>query len=241
MKANLLRALFLAALPAMLAPTLGAQAIGLPEISKESQDCMQCHKKEHRGIYQQWGASKHFRANVGCYECHAAEKSDKDAFNHYDHTIAVLVTPKDCGRCHPKEVKEFVNSHHAKGGRILGSLDNHLAEVVEGNRAMITPAFPNGNSAAAVNGCWQCHGSQIAVLADGRLDPRPIRTAASAASTRMAPRAPATPATCAMSSQRLRRGIRTPAASATWAPTTRRRRSTKSRSTASRSSAMKTR
>jgi hydroxylamine dehydrogenase len=171
MKANLLRALFLAALPAMLAPTLGAQAIGLPEISKESQDCMQCHKKEHRGIYQQWGASKHFRANVGCYECHAAEKSDKDAFNHYDHTIAVLVTPKDCGRCHPKEVKEFVNSHHAKGGRILGSLDNHLAEVVEGNRAMITPAFPNGNSAAAVNGCWQCHGSQIAVLADGRLDP----------------------------------------------------------------------
>jgi hypothetical protein len=31
--------------------------------------------------------------------------------------------------------------------------------------------FPHGNSAAAVNGCWQCHGSQIKVLAGGKLDP----------------------------------------------------------------------
>jgi acyl-coenzyme A synthetase/AMP-(fatty) acid ligase len=33
-----------------------------------------------------------------------------------------------CGRCHEKEVKEFGESHHAKAGRILGSLDNVLAE-----------------------------------------------------------------------------------------------------------------
>jgi hydroxylamine dehydrogenase len=31
--------------------------------------------------------------------------------------------------------------------------------------------FPGGNSAAAVNGCWQCHGSQVRVMDDGKLDP----------------------------------------------------------------------
>ncbi len=70
-----------------------------------------------------------------------------------------------------KEGEEFAHSHHSKGGRILGSLDNVLAEVVEGNRGMITPAFQSGNSAAAVVGCWQCHGSEVKVLPGGKLDP----------------------------------------------------------------------
>ena len=30
---------------------------------------------------------------------------------------------------------------------------------------------PEGNSSAAVNGCWQCHGSKVKVLKDGALDP----------------------------------------------------------------------
>jgi hypothetical protein len=68
-------------------------------------------------------------------------------------------------------VKEAEGSHHAKAGRILGSLDNLLAEVVEGNKGMITEGFPGGNSAAAVSGCWACHGSQVKVLEDGALDP----------------------------------------------------------------------
>jgi len=74
-------------------------------------------------------------------------------------------------RCHAKEVDEFVNSHHAKAGRIMGSLDNLLAEVVEGNNSLITPMFPEGISPAAVNGCWQCHGSVVRVLPNGQLDP----------------------------------------------------------------------
>jgi hypothetical protein len=54
----------------------------------------------------------------------------------------------------------------------MGSLDNMLAEVVEGNSAMVTPLFPEGISAAAVNGCWQCHGSVVRVDPEtGILDP----------------------------------------------------------------------
>ena len=154
-----------------LPTSISAQAMGLPELSEKTRECIDCHKKKSPGIYQQWGRSKHYRGNVGCYECHAAEKSDSDAFMHYDHRIATIVSPKDCSKCHSREVKEFASSHHAKAGRILGSLDNVLAEVVEGNKGMVTPGFPNGVSAAAVNGCWQCHGSQIKVLPDGKLDP----------------------------------------------------------------------
>lgn len=147
------------------------QAIGRPDISKESKECITCHQKADPVVYQQWGSSKHFRGNIGCYECHAAEKSDADAMEHYGYTISVLVTPKDCARCHSKEVAEFAASHHSKGGRILGSLDNTLAEVVEGNNGFKTMGFPNGVSAAAANGCWQCHGSEIKVLPGGKLDP----------------------------------------------------------------------
>lgn len=151
-------------------PVEPLQAIGLPDISAETQECLACHRREQPALYQQWGASKHFRGNVGCYECHRAESDDVDAIQHYNHTISVIVSPKDCGRCHSREVEEFAGSHHSKASRILGSLDNVLAEVVEGNSAFVTEGFPHGNSSAAVNGCWQCHGSAVKVLPDGRLD-----------------------------------------------------------------------
>ena len=161
-------------IPSIIASVIlpsGASAFFLPSQSEESQACAECHKKESPSIYDQWGHSDHYRANVGCYECHAAEDGDADAFTHEGKLISVIVSPKDCARCHQQEVDEFAGSHHAKGGRILGSLDNVLAEVVEGNNAFKTMGHPDGISAAAVNGCWQCHGSEVVVLPDGSLDP----------------------------------------------------------------------
>jgi hypothetical protein len=137
----------------------------LKYLSKESATCASCHKEKTPGIYQQWGKSKHYRANVGCYECHKAEKSDPDAIRHKDFTISVIVSPKDCGRCHKDQTAQFTKSHHAKGAEILGSLDNTLAEIVEGNMRF------RGQSAVAVSGCWQCHGAEVKVLASGDLDP----------------------------------------------------------------------
>lgn len=134
-------------------------------LSKESTACVACHKEENASVYQQWGRSKHFRANVGCYECHKADPSDKDAITHKKFTISVIVSPKDCARCHEGVVNQFDKSHHADAGKIMGSLDNVLAEVIEGHETF------NGASPVAVNGCWQCHGSEIKVLKDGSLDP----------------------------------------------------------------------
>ena len=146
-----------------------------PEMSQETKECVQCHKKNNPGIVQQWGSSKHYGANVGCYECHAADPKDPDAYIHDEKKvkkhISIIVSPKDCANCHAKAAKEMTESHHAKGGRIIGSLDNLLAEVIEGNNSLKTPAFPDGISPAAVSGCWQCHGSQVKVIGDGKLDP----------------------------------------------------------------------
>ncbi|MCP5106698.1 MAG: hydroxylamine oxidoreductase [bacterium] len=156
-------------------------AYQLPAISARSQKCIECHKKVNNSIYQEWGSSKHHGANIGCYECHKAEKMQPGTFRHdvkdesgklvRGEYIKVVVSPKDCARCHEKEVKEFTSSRHSKAGRIMGSLDNVLAEVVEGNLAFKTPGSPFGESAAAVNGCWQCHGSEVKVLKNGKLDP----------------------------------------------------------------------
>ncbi|HEX9641947.1 MAG TPA: multiheme c-type cytochrome [Candidatus Krumholzibacteria bacterium] len=134
-------------------------------MSEASLECMECHAEESRGIYQEWGTSKHFRGNVGCYECHAAAKGDADAFEHNGYDIAIIVSPKDCSRCHAREVKEFDESHHAKAGQILGSLDNFLADIVEGDWNFY------GGSALTVSGCAQCHGSVVEVNDDGSLSP----------------------------------------------------------------------
>ncbi len=168
------RALAIVAVPSMLGALCSgavAQTWGLNELSKESKACVACHRNESPAIYGQWGASKHFRANVGCYECHAAKEGEADAFNHEGQWIATIVSPRDCARCHQREAQEFSDSHHAKAARILGSQDNVLAEVVEGNCGMVTPAFQKGVAASAVLGCWQCHGSQVKVLSGGKLDP----------------------------------------------------------------------
>lgn len=138
----------------------------------ETKECLECHATENINIYQQWGQSKHYGSRVGCYECHKAKKGDRDAFMHNGRRISIIVSPKDCGRCHEKEVKEFTHSHHAKAARVMiGSLENLLAKVVSGTNGMKTGGFPRGISATFVSGCWQCHGSVINVLKNGKLDP----------------------------------------------------------------------
>jgi len=138
-------------------------AVRSAALSSESRTCIGCHEATSPGIVEQWKRSSHSKNRVGCYECHRAEKGDADGFDHNGSFIAVIVSPKDCSACHPKEYKEFEASHHSDAGKILGSLDNVLAEVVEGNMKPDSPA--------AVSGCWQCHGAEVKVLPGGKLDP----------------------------------------------------------------------
>lgn len=135
----------------------------------ESEQCITCHGKTGNGktIVEQWTGSTHAKKGVSCLDCHTADKNDADAFEHHGKTIATIVTPKDCSTCHDKEYNEFSKSHHADAGMILGSLDNVLAEVVEGS-----VNYKGGSNPAASSGCWQCHGSKIEVLKDEKGSPK---------------------------------------------------------------------
>lgn len=140
-------------------------------VPASSKRCVDCHKQQNPGIVEQWKGSTHAIKGVGCVDCHQAEQGDADAFNHEGALIAAVVTPKDCSRCHTKESAEFAASHHSKAGNILASLDNFLAETVEGSRVMFNPHSPTpgrettsvNGLASAFSGCQQCHGSAVAL------------------------------------------------------------------------------
>lgn len=128
------------------------------KISPEGQKCLECHGSSTPGIVSQWNSSAHAKAGVDCYSCHQANANDPAIFDHYGQKIAVIVTPNYCGRCHAKELAEFAKSHHAAAAQFIGSLDNMLGEIVEGGPA-------------AINGCRQCHGSEVKYTGDGKFDP----------------------------------------------------------------------
>jgi nitrate/TMAO reductase-like tetraheme cytochrome c subunit len=80
----------------LLAASSGLTQTTIPnQITEETLECIECHVTETNGIYQEWGTSKHFRANVGCYECHQAKKGEPDAFDHEGFLISIIVSPKD--------------------------------------------------------------------------------------------------------------------------------------------------
>jgi len=126
--------------------------------SKDGQACIQCHSIQNPALVEDWRLGMHGKKGINCADCHRADKADPDAMDHNGYLISTLVTPKDCARCHQKEVNEQKGSHHATAGQILASADNYLGEVV-------------GGPAAVATGCWQCHGSTIKVLPGGKLDP----------------------------------------------------------------------
>lgn len=150
---------------------LGEAHVVIPATSKQ---CVECHQQSTPGIIDHWKGSTHARKAIGCYECHQAEQGDADAFEHYGQLIATVVTPRDCSRCHQTESAEFAASHHAAAGKILHSLDNFLAETVEGARVPFNPHSPTpgkdgivtvNGMASAFTGCQQCHGSKVALKA----------------------------------------------------------------------------
>lgn len=119
-------------------------------VALAAEDCVSCHQEKNPGLYQQWKNSKHGENGIGCIDCHQADTKDVDAFDHYGATIATLVTPKDCAKCHEKEAEQAMNSYHAHAGEILDSADAYLAHVA-------------GGQPVAITGCENCHGGKVKI------------------------------------------------------------------------------
>ncbi len=145
--------------PAVEARTNATRA----EEAKIAAKCISCHTKKSPGIVNDWKASQHARSRITCYDCHKAEKTDVDVQKHEGALIAVIVSPKDCSRCHPREAREFQESHHAKASTFLSKktpegriMDNVLGYQVEGK-------------AAATVACEKCHGTKVEMGKNGTL------------------------------------------------------------------------
>lgn len=112
------------------------------------QECVSCHSKSSAGIATQWKESAHAEAGVNCMDCHQATTDDRDAITHEGQVIATVVSPKDCGRCHTKEMEQQQGSVHAEA----------VAVIAQRLPAMVTNVAGPAIEAA---GCNQCHGSKV--------------------------------------------------------------------------------
>ena len=90
-------------------------------LSPLAKQCVECHADKTPGIVNDWKSSRHAHAGVSCLDCHAVpadspmaikKEHPKDSGNH----VSILVSPKTCAKCHSKEVEEFQQSGHARGG-----------------------------------------------------------------------------------------------------------------------------
>ena len=80
----------------------------------KGKECVECHMTENPGLYWEWNNSQHGQSGVNCLDCHATQEGDTDGWEHEGQMISVIVTPKDCSKCHTTEFEEmWAGTFHA--------------------------------------------------------------------------------------------------------------------------------
>ncbi|MBI9084626.1 MAG: CopD family protein [Desulfobacterales bacterium] len=132
----------------------------LPEQRAEvlvGQTCVTCHRQKSPAIVADWQNSAHGRLDVDCYKCHRANTDETILKSHLVHTpspISSVVSPINCGGCHPREVEEFGRSKHANTHEIMQQIDYWLRDGMN-------------NAVERTTGCFACHGTRVDVV-DGK-------------------------------------------------------------------------
>jgi len=132
--------------------------------------CISCHKTVTPGIVSDYQHSA-MAEEVGCLDCHEGTEDDPAIREHNGFEITPLVTPKKCGECHPKELKQFRNSMHDEAG--LFSLSAYATENGKVRNRLETGKNKNYKThfsrESAEGGCLDCHGTVIKVGEDKEL------------------------------------------------------------------------
>ena len=68
-------------------------------------ECLGCHQKETRGIFQAWVNSKHAKVGVDCITCHTNHEKAKAKKS--------VVEPEACAKCHKERLDQFREGRHA--------------------------------------------------------------------------------------------------------------------------------
>jgi predicted heme/steroid binding protein len=132
----------------------------LPEKRAEAvigQSCEGCHRLKTPAIYQDWEKSVHAKVGVHCSKCHRPNAQSLVLTSHLKHfstPISVVVSPVNCGGCHPKEREAYDRSKHANTLEIMWKVDAWM------NKGM-------NNEIERTTGCYACHGTLVDVV-DGK-------------------------------------------------------------------------
>ncbi|MFP4446085.1 MAG: multiheme c-type cytochrome [Desulfosudaceae bacterium] len=141
-------------------------------ISDAGVACIQCHKREHPGLFSDWANSRHASANITCIDCHQTEEFADDVNQAHDKQyenqddpyarpryrvpVSGVVTPKDCSRCHPNEAEQYSRSKHANTLEIIWKIDPWLNDGMN-------------SDVERTSGCFYCHGTVLEKKKDGGL------------------------------------------------------------------------
>ncbi|UCF05024.1 MAG: CopD family protein [bacterium] len=138
-------------------PIISARA-DRPDLSR-GPSCVACHRQTKPALVSDWENSIHSKVGVGCHKCHRVEPGN-DSLASRPHRrnseipVAVVVSPRTCAGCHPKEFEEYGRSKHANTLEIVWKIDKWLVHDMN-------------NDIERSTGCFACHGSAVEVR-DGR-------------------------------------------------------------------------
>ncbi len=126
-------------------------------------DCIACHQKETRGIFQAWVNSKHAQKGIDCITCHKSHEEAKPKKS--------AVEPLACAQCHQEKFDQFQKGRHAiawdrmKDHRQYQTLPDPLKKAFcerchgiqnKCNSCHTSHAF-NPEEAKEPEGCKKCH------------------------------------------------------------------------------------
>ncbi len=172
-------------------------AAAAAELSESSRRCVECHRQVTPAVVARWEAGRHASVSleqalarpalerrvtlqeppeglasvsVGCFECHGApEPGRPDAADHFGTSIHLVVTPKDCARCHPAEEEQYRGSKkaHALGNIDRNPLFSALRAATVSGRAVSAYDFALAiepvSEGAQQGACDACHGTPLTV------------------------------------------------------------------------------
>lgn len=123
------------------------------EAALTGQTCIECHRAKTPGIFNDWQAGMHAKVDVHCDKCHRATDERSVLVSHLEYSpkpIAVVVSPKNCQGCHPKQAEQYSRSKHANTYDIMWKVDLWLNNGAN-------------NAIEKTSGCYACHGTVVAV------------------------------------------------------------------------------
>ncbi len=174
----------------------GATAADSIAISAATQECIDCHASFHPGIVADWQKSRHAATTpalamavtgerrkvstesvpealqnvaVGCAECHQLRpKAHADTFEHNGYHVHVVVSPLDCGSCHPEEAEQYDRNvmAHARKNLAENKIYNQLQRSILGHPKVIAGKLELSTESAATRAesCYYCHGTELKVI-----------------------------------------------------------------------------